>query len=79
MCFSNIRLFIWTVICDRYRWKIPEVSSQYFEISEVDMRHFFLALAWIWNGMCHLIKSFAEGTDWSTFLKVYSFGETLTL
>lgn len=53
-----------------YRWKIPEVSSQYFEISEVDMRHSFLALAWMWNGMCHLIKSLAEGTDWSTFLKV---------
>lgn len=53
-----------------YRWKIPEVSSQFFEISEVDMRHFFLALAWMWNGMCHLIKSLAEGTDWYTFLKV---------
>ncbi|XP_073157541.1 3beta-hydroxysteroid-dehydrogenase/decarboxylase [Henckelia pumila] len=53
-----------------YGWKIPEVSSQFFEISEVDMRNFVSALAWMWNGMCHLIKSLGEGTDWSTFLKV---------
>ncbi|PWA64674.1 3-beta hydroxysteroid dehydrogenase/isomerase [Artemisia annua] len=41
-----------------------------FEVSEMFMRSFVRTIANIWNGVGHLAKSLAEGSDWSLFSKV---------
>nr|GEX06443.1 3-beta hydroxysteroid dehydrogenase/isomerase [Tanacetum cinerariifolium] len=41
-----------------------------FEVSEMCMRSFVRTIANIWNGVGHLAKSLAEGSDWSLFSKV---------
>ncbi|XP_022859455.1 3beta-hydroxysteroid-dehydrogenase/decarboxylase-like [Olea europaea var. sylvestris] len=49
---------------------IPRVPLSCFEISEVDMRESFLTMASLWNSPSHVTRILAQGSDWSTFLKV---------
>ncbi|CAA3029319.1 3beta-hydroxysteroid-dehydrogenase decarboxylase isoform X1 [Olea europaea subsp. europaea] len=52
---------------------IPRVSSACFEVSKVDMRNSFLAMACMWNELSLVTRLLAQGEDWCTFLKVSSF------
>ncbi|XP_057781533.1 3beta-hydroxysteroid-dehydrogenase/decarboxylase [Salvia miltiorrhiza] len=51
----------------------PRLPSSCFEISEVDLRSFFFVMKSMWDKVAYLIKSLAQGEDWSIFLKVASF------
>ncbi|KAL3641614.1 hypothetical protein CASFOL_012429 [Castilleja foliolosa] len=53
-----------------YGSRIPRISSSCFEISEVDMRNSFFTMKWMLDTLDCLIKSLAQGEDWSIFLKV---------
>ncbi|GFP95795.1 3beta-hydroxysteroid-dehydrogenase/ decarboxylase isoform 3 [Phtheirospermum japonicum] len=53
-----------------YGSRIPRISSSCFEISEVDMRNSFFTMKWMLDKLDFLIKSLAQGEDWSIFLKV---------
>lgn len=48
----------------------PKMTLPCFEVSEMFMRSFVRTIANIWNGVGHLAKSLAEGSDWSLFSKV---------
>ncbi|KAL3635044.1 hypothetical protein CASFOL_022098 [Castilleja foliolosa] len=53
-----------------YGSRIPRISSSCFEISEVDMRNSFFTMKWMLDKLDRLMKSLAQGEDWSIFLKV---------
>ncbi|KAK6146320.1 hypothetical protein DH2020_020189 [Rehmannia glutinosa] len=56
-----------------YGSRIPRLSSSCFEISEVDMRNSFFTMKCMWDKLDCILKSLAQGEDWSTFFKASSF------
>ncbi|KAM7277847.1 hypothetical protein ACFE04_004981 [Oxalis oulophora] len=56
-----------------YGFTVPEMSSSYFEISEVEIRGSFRRVVHLWNRGFRSIKSMAKGEDWNNFFKVAVF------
>ncbi|KAL3829210.1 hypothetical protein ACJIZ3_018012 [Penstemon smallii] len=77
---ANLLLLITVLLCGHhvlplsiYGFRIQRLSSSFFEISDVDMRNYFLTMICMWNGLGRLTKSLAQGEDWLIFLKVSAF------
>ncbi|KAI3828960.1 hypothetical protein L1987_03072 [Smallanthus sonchifolius] len=45
-------------------------SYSHFEVSEMGMRNFVRNIVNIWNGVSHVVRSLAQGRNWSLFFKV---------
>ncbi|KAL6548572.1 hypothetical protein OROGR_008993 [Orobanche gracilis] len=56
-----------------YGSRLPRLSSSCFEISEGGMRNFFFTMKCMLDKLDCLIKSLAQGEDWSIFLKSIDF------
>lgn len=66
-----ILVYLQWSLFNRHGFAIPRVLLSCFEISEVDMRESFLTMASLWNSPSHVTRILAQGSDWSTFLKVW--------